>query len=506
MAGYLVTIVYSIVLLLLFVFAANSLYLSRLTIKYRGPDPNAPPLADYPLISVQIPLYNERYVAGRVIEAVSRLDWPQDRLEIQVLDDSTDDTLGIVASLVAHYRLRGFDIVHLHRTDRAGYKAGALAEGMKQAKGEFIAIFDADFLPPADFLLKTIPHFADPRVGFVQTRWGHLNAHYSLLTRLQSIAIDAHFTIEQFARQRAGFLMNFNGTAGVWRRQAIESAGGWRADTLTEDLDLSYRAQLAGWRGCYLRDLTTPAELPVTLSAFRRQQYRWARGSTECAIKLIPLLLREPLPLMVKFQGVMHLIGYWVQVLMGMVAFLYPLVLLSLRWQPGVTRLIHLSVLFTLAALTPTIYLIVGQREMKRPWVRQLPLILWLTVLGAGMMYHNAYAVFAGLFSREAAAFERTPKFGITGKNSQGWQQQSYHVRMKPGVLFELGMLVFNLNTVRMALDRQYLSIAFYAAIFALGMLFTLAITILQEAALIRMQWAPLRGLPPVEPRSEIGR
>src|SRR5258706_11786510 len=282
--------------------------------------PPDPPV--WPLVTVQLPLYNERYVAERLLEAAGALDYPADRLEIQVLDDSTDDTAAIVAETAQRLRARGVNVIHVRRTDRTGFKAGALASGLASARGEFVAIFDADFVPPPDFLRRTIPHFVDARVAVVQTRWGHLNRDFSLLTVAQSLGIDGHFGVEQAARCRGHLLLNFNGTAGVWRRTAIENAGGWAHDTLTEDLDLSYRAQLRHWRILYLPELVCPAELPVVISGFKSQQRRWAQGSIQTAVKLLPLVLSSELSLWTKYQAFVHLTYYMIHPLMLVVVLL----------------------------------------------------------------------------------------------------------------------------------------------------------------------------------------
>jgi cellulose synthase/poly-beta-1,6-N-acetylglucosamine synthase-like glycosyltransferase len=283
----------------------------------RPPDP-----ATWPRVTVQLPIFNERYVATRLIDAVCAFDYPRDRLEIQVLDDSTDDTTDRIARRVAHYRARGLDIHHLHRRRRTGYKAGALAAGCQQAQGELLAVFDADFVPPPEFLRETVPHFADPRLGVVQARWEHVNREYSLLTRAQAIFLDAHFLIEHVARNRAGHFFNFNGTAGIWRREAIVDAGGWHHDTLTEDLDLSYRAQLAGWRFLFLPEVTAPAELPVDVNAFKRQQFRWAKGSIQTARKLLGPVLRSDLPWSTKVEATIHLTNNAAYLLMVLLSLL----------------------------------------------------------------------------------------------------------------------------------------------------------------------------------------
>src|SRR5262245_41213917 len=324
------------------------------------------------MVTVQLPISTEHYVPERVIEAAARLDWPPDRLEIQVLDDSTDETSAVVDATVARIRLRGLAIEVLRRPARIGFKAGALAAGMASARGELIAYFDADFVPPADFLHRTVPHFADPGIAFVQTRWEHINRSYSPLTVLQSILLDGHFGIDQFARYRSGYFFNFNGTAGVWRRTAMESAGGWSHDTLSEDVDLSYRAYLASWQARYLRDVETPAELPVTMAAFRRQQDRWATGNFQCMRKLLPRIWRAPLPFSVKLQASVHLSGYAIHLSMFALMLVYPFILffafdLNPYWVP----LFVVLGLFGVAAATPGVHYAVAPHGLGRPCRRR---------------------------------------------------------------------------------------------------------------------------------------
>jgi cellulose synthase/poly-beta-1,6-N-acetylglucosamine synthase-like glycosyltransferase len=291
----LILVVYFFVLSILAIYGWHRYYLVYLYMKNKGKVPAAPPLltdGQLPRVTIQLPIFNEMYVADRLIAAVCEMDYPKHLLEIQVLDDSTDETTGIAEMAVRRHAARGFDIHYLHRVDRRGFKAGALEAGLAVAKGEFVAIFDADFIPSTDFLKRTLPHFAtDPKIGMVQARWGHINQDYSLLTKIQSILLDAHFVLEHGGRNRAGCFFNFNGTAGIWRRTAIETAGGWQHDTLTEDLDLSYRAQLAGWRFIFLADLVSPAEVPVEMNSFKSQQHRWAKGSIQTCMKLLPRIL-----------------------------------------------------------------------------------------------------------------------------------------------------------------------------------------------------------------------
>ncbi len=267
----------------------------------------APPPRTLPRVTVQLPLYNEMYVVDRLLESVTRIDYPRELLEIQVLDDSTDETVAIAREAVARYREAGFDIHYVHRSCRTGYKAGALDEGMKVATGEFILIFDADFVAPADILQKSLGHFDDPKVGMVQARWGHVNRDYSLLTQVQSILLDGHFILEHGGRNRAGRFFNFNGTAGIWRRSAIVDGGGWQHDTLTEDLDLSYRTQMRGWRFVFLQDVISEAEIPVEMNSFKSQQHRWAKGSIQTCKKLLPTILASDLSLPIKVEAAFHL-------------------------------------------------------------------------------------------------------------------------------------------------------------------------------------------------------
>jgi cellulose synthase/poly-beta-1,6-N-acetylglucosamine synthase-like glycosyltransferase len=474
-AATIVLALYILVLSLLFVYGLNIYYLSFVARRQRGEEPEASPLSDYPPVTVQLPIFNERYVARRLIDAVTALDWPADRLQIQVLDDSTDETVHIAAAAVARQRARGVDIIHIQRDSRTGYKAGALAHGLRRATGEFIAIFDADFLPAPDFLHQTIPHFANPRTGFVQTRWAHLNEGYSLLTHLQALAIDAHFMVEQYARYQNGFFMNFNGTGGVWRRETIEDAGGWSAATLTEDLDLSYRAQLKGWQAGYLRQNATPAELPVTLTSYRRQQYRWARGSFETTRRLVPMILKTPLQRRVKIQALLHLTGYGIHALMFLLALLYPVVVFLSVGRPQLVMLFGLAGLFNFTAIAPTTYFALAQAELGRRWWKRLPAILFLSVLGSGMMVNNMQAILHA-FTKKTAFFERTPKFGIIGKGHRRGST-GYRVKVSPLVLAEVGMLIFNLNTLRMAAQAGHTPIAVYSGIFAVGLSYVLGLT-----------------------------
>lgn len=368
--------------------------------------------ADLPLVTVQLPVFNERLVVDRLIDAVCALRYPRDRLEIQVLDDSTDETTSRIAGLVNAHRAQGIDIVHRHRTRRTGYKAGALAEGLALARGEWIAIFDADFVPAPDFLERTAPFFEDPQTGVVQCRWEHLDRDYNSLTRLQGLAIDGHFGVEQAARCWSGWFLNFNGTAGVWRRSAISEAGGWEGDTLTEDLDLSYRAQLKGWRIEYLLDTGVPAEIPADMTSFKSQQRRWAKGSIQTARKLLGRVMRSSLPRTVKLQAALHLTHYAIHPLMLTVALLSVPFHLTATTTHGVGALMAACLL--IGTCGPTALYVLSQRALGRPALRTLRSLPALMLVGTGIALSNSVAVLEALRGRPSE-FVRTPKRRIVG-------------------------------------------------------------------------------------------
>jgi len=479
-------LIYFAVIGLLFIYGINFFYLTFLAGRAQSNDPIPPMPVPLPRVTVQLPIYNELYVAERLIHAVARLDYPAELLEIQVLDDSSDETVEIVRAAVERWRANGVHIAQVRRADRQGFKAGALANGMQSARGEFIAIFDADFIPSPDFLKRTLPHLTNPRIAFVQTRWGHVNRDYSLLTRLQSLAIDAHFMIEQFARSHSDYWFNFNGTAGIWRRTAMEDAGGWTADTLTEDLDLSYRAFLRGWQAVFLRDVEVLAELPVTLSAYRRQQHRWGRGSLECAIKLLPRVWQSSAPWQKKLEATLHLTGYGIHLLMFVLMLLYPAIILMSARYPGLGLLFGIALICNATAFAPTIFFLVAQQQLNRIQWRELAPILFITMLGTGMMINTTRAALEIVF-RPRAAFERTPKFGIARKN-QNWRALHYQLRLDSIVYVEIVFALFNGWSGLLALQANNFAVAFYAFLFAAGMFFTSGATIAQTFAVQRQQ------------------
>lgn len=404
---------------------------------------------NYPKVTVQLPVYNELYVVERLIDAIASLDWPKDKLEIQVLDDSTDETVEVIAVKVAEWQTRGIDIQQVRRPERKGFKAGALEYGLTIAKGEFIPIFDADFVPEKDFLKKTIPHFdQDERIGVVQTRWGHINEDYSILTQLQAFGLNTHFFVEQNGRSQGQHFLNFNGTAGIWRKTCIADAGGWKADTLTEDLELSYRAQLKGWKIFYTPDVVAPAELPAAMSAIKSQQYRWTKGAAETSRKLLPQVLRAPLPLSTKFHATFHLLNSAVFICIVVTALLSVPVLfirnLSDSWQ----WLMNVSMIFLMGYVFLAIFYWHGFKEKREGFWKTLsefvPKMLMLLSVFLGLSIHNAMAVFEGLIGRKSP-FVRTPKFNITDKQGT-WKGNKYFAkRINPLTALEglLGIYFF---------------------------------------------------------------
>lgn len=403
-----VVIIYSIVLIGLALYGFNALYFSVMFFRQRQnfrQHAPTPPMTDFPAVTVQLPIFNERLVVERLIDAVAALDYPADKLSIQVLDDSTDETMALARARVAFHRGRGVTIDYVRRPVRTGFKAGALAYGLHTAPGEFIAIFDADFVPPRDLLRRVMPHFNRPEVGMVQTRWGHLNATENPFTRAQALALDGHFVVEQTVRSSQGLLMNFNGSGGVWRRATIDDAGGWQSDTIAEDLDLSYRAQLAGWQLKYLPHVVAPAEIPPLLTAFKRQQFRWAKGAIQALKKFAAQLLRAPLSPWQKVQAFLHLSGYLVHPLMLLLILLgLPVIVYT---NPGTLRLSALGV----AGFAPPVLFALSQWGAYRNWVERFAYFPFLVLFGAGIMLNNSWAVFEGFSGRNAREFLRTPKF-----------------------------------------------------------------------------------------------
>jgi len=452
---------YYVVLGILFVYGIHRLllvglyYRSRHRLTRLVPEPE-----EWPLVTVQLPLFNEMYVANRLIDAVCRFDYPPDRLEIQVLDDSTDETRQLVAHRVAHHRQRGIRIHHLHRADRRGFKAGALEAGFERAQGDLLAVFDADFVPEPDFLKRTVPSFADPQIGMVQARWEHINRRYSLLTRIQAIFLDGHFVIEHAARNDSGRFFNFNGTAGIWRRQAILDAGGWQHDTLTEDLDLSYRAQLAGWRFLFKTRVTAPAELPVDVNAFKLQQFRWAKGSVQTARKLLSTILHAPIPFRVKLEAAVHLTNNTAYLLMLVLSLLvFPAMFLRRGTDPWILLYLDLP-LFIGATGSVVLFYVLSQKAVNPDWRREIRLIPSLMGLGIGLSVNNSRAVLSGLF-RQGGEFERTPKYRIEATDDN-WRDKHYRVAGNLSVEIERALAVYSVGCFVLAWQLEmWLSLPF---------------------------------------------
>jgi cellulose synthase/poly-beta-1,6-N-acetylglucosamine synthase-like glycosyltransferase len=419
------TVCYSIVLLGLSLYGLHRYVIVYLFFKYRNRAPK--PLSSFeqlPRVTVQLPVYNEKYVVERLLNAVAALDYPRELLQVQMLDDTTDETTSIAAERIEVLRREGLDIELLHRTDRTGFKAGALACGMERCKGEFILILDADFVPAKDMLLRTVHYFTDPNVGMIQTRWGHLNRTYSLLTRVQAMFLDGHLLLEQTARSRSGRFFNFNGTAGLWRKSCIENSGGWQHDTLTEDLDLSYRAQLNGWRFVFLADLVTPAELPVDMNGFKSQQHRWTKGSIQTCSKLLPSVWRAKLPLLIKLEATAHLTSNFAYLLLFFLCLLLHPSVGGMGHGSWRTMLLDIAIFFSASAPAAVFY-ICCQRELHpRTWLREIILLPALIGLGIGLAVNNARAVLEAMLGHQSE-FTRTAKYGIE-RNTQSWKQLQY--------------------------------------------------------------------------------
>ncbi len=450
--AYIIIGIYTLSLLLIFMYSLAQLnllvnYLGQRRNQKEAPKFNLMDPREIPLVTVQLPIYNEQYVIERLLANIALLEYPKSKLEIQVLDDSTDDSVQETAERIAALAKTGLDIQHICRSNREGFKAGALKEGLKIAKGEFIAIFDADFLPDADWLKKTVPYFKDAEIGVVQTRWGHINRDYSTLTRIQAFALDAHFTLEQVGRNAKGHFINFNGTAGIWRKECILDAGNWEGDTLTEDLDLSYRAQLKNWKFKYLENVETPAELPVVISAARSQQFRWNKGGAENFRKTVwSVLQAKNIPFKTKFHGVMHLLNSSMFLCVFLVAIL-SIPMLYIKNSFG-----HLALVFELTSffIVSTIILFVCywftyksiQGSGLDNFVSYIKLFFTFFSVALGFSLHNSVAVLEGHMGKRSE-FVRTPKFNINSLKDS-WKGNKYLVKkISPNTILEFGLMLY---------------------------------------------------------------
>ena len=462
------TISYFVVLFGLSLFGLHRYVIVYLFLKNRRRAPE--PLGTFeqlPKVTVQLPIFNELYVVERLLKSVAALDYPRELLEVQVLDDSTDETVEIAAKSIAILKAAGLDIVHIHRSDRTGYKAGALENGLTTCKGEYVLILDADFVPTPDMLRKTIHHFTDPKVGMIQTRWGHLNRTYSLLTRVQAMFLDGHLLLEQTARSRSGRFFNFNGTAGLWRRTCIADSGGWQHDTLTEDLDLSYRAQLKGWRFVFLPDLVTPAELPVDMNGFKSQQHRWTKGSIQTCIKLLPAVWKADLPLLVKLEGTAHLTANYAYLLLFFLC-----ILMHPNSDGGpysFWRMMLVDVpIYLSASLPAAVFYICAQRELyPKSWLKEILLLPMVLALGVGLAINNARAVLEALLGHQSE-FTRTPKYGIE-RRTQSWKKARYLPIKSILPLVELAFAIYFTYLLSYAFIHQNWLNVIFLSLFQIG-------------------------------------
>lgn len=430
------------------------------------PDEELP--KDLPIVTIQLPMYNELYVIERLIRSVCNMKYPKEKLEIQVLDDSTDESAVLAQKLVKEYQEKGFDIQYIHREDRSGFKAGALKYGLEFCKGEFVAIFDADFIPNENFLIKTIPHFKNPNVGMVQTRWEHINEDYSFLTKTQALALDGHFVLEQQVRNKAGFFINFNGTAGIWRKKTIFDAGNWQADTLTEDLDLSYRAQLKGWKFIYLNNVTSPAELPADINALKTQQFRWTKGAVETAKKILPMVFKAKLSLKLKLESFIHLTSNIVFPFIIIVALLnVPLVIIKNN-VAGFDKFYTLMSVFVLASVSTFLFYMYAQKAINLDWRKRLLLFPIFLAGSMGLAVNNTKAVFEALINKKTG-FSRTPKYKIVNMQDD-WKKNKYVQHKLSGTcIFELFLALYYVVGIGISLYYTEIAAIPFQLLFLLG-------------------------------------
>ena len=498
--------VYTFSLVVVCVYGFHRYALVFLYYRHRRKKPSlAGKFSELPNVTVQLPMYNEKFVAQRVIEYTCRIDWPRDKLQIQVLDDSVDETVEVALAAVEEARRQGVDIEYIHRDNRHGYKAGALENGLKTATGEFVTIFDADFLPDPRILNESIHYFTDPEVCAVQTRWEHINRTDSLLTQTQAIFLDGHFAIEHVARNRSGRFMSFNGTAGTWRKSAIADSGGWQHDTLTEDMDLSYRAQLRGWKFVFLPDLTAPAELPPEMNAFKAQQFRWTKGGAQTALKILPKILLSKAPLKAKVEAFFHLTCFSVHVLvLLLVSLLYPAMVLRAMPSandPAWRAMIDLGV-FTMATVSGSVFYVASQYELFRDWRTVLKYLPFLMALGVGVSLSNTKAVLEALFGK-TSEFVRTPKYGAGlaqygDCDTMGGPAGKRKRRILPYVELGFGVYMVACAALSMLNVRSAMAAPFML-IFAVGFFYVGILTLVGRPAKAK---APLPAAEPVEAES----
>jgi cellulose synthase/poly-beta-1,6-N-acetylglucosamine synthase-like glycosyltransferase len=493
---------YFTILIILSFYGLHRYHLVYLYLKHRhqAPKPRER-FEQFPKVTIQLPIYNERYVVERLLEAATRIDYPRELLQIQVLDDSTDDTRFVCSRLVSEYARAGHPISYYHRAHRHGFKAGALAEGMKSASGEFIAIFDADFVPLPTIIHQMVHHFTDPRVAVVQGRWTWINRHYSNLSEVEAILLDGHFVIEHGGRNFSGRFFNFNGTAGMWRRSAIEDAGGWQHDTLTEDTDLSYRAQLRGWKFVYDPSIECPSELPVEMNSFKTQQARWAKGLIQVAKKLLPIIWRSEQPLYIKLEATFHLtanLAYPLMVLFSLI--LLPAMIV--RFYQGWFQMLYLDLpLFLASTCSVSTFYLVAQRELyPREWWSRLKYLPFLMATGIGLAIGNAKAVIEALWGR-GSEFVRTPKYRVEARE-ESWEQKKY-VRRRAGWLpaIELTLAAYFLLTTAYSFSIENYLTSPFLMLFFMGYSYMGTMSLFQTS--LRRLWNALPALSRPRPVSQ---
>jgi len=472
---------YFAVMIVLALYGVHRYTMCYLYFRYRKnyrPDPPRH-FEELPMVTVQLPIFNEQFVIDRLIEAVCAMDYPREKLDIQVLDDSTDETQQVAADIVGRYAALGHPIAYIHRTNRHGYKAGALDAGLKVAKGEYVAIFDADFVPPPDWLMKVIHHFAEPEIGMVQTRWTHMNRDYSMLTQIEAILLDGHFVLEHGARVRSGDYFNFNGTAGMWRIQAIVDGGGWQHDTLTEDTDLSYRSQLAGWKFKYLPEVECPSELPIEMTAFKTQQARWAKGLIQTSIKVLPMMFKSNVPRRIKVEAVYHLtanLSYPLMIVMS--AALLPAMIC--RFYQGWFQMLLIDVpLFTASTFSIAVFYVMSQRELfPKTWWKTFFYLPFLMALGIGLTVTNTKAVMEALFGIKSA-FVRTPKYRVAKKGEKS-QAAKYRKRLVLAPWIEILLGFYFLGAILYTFSNHNYFTAPFLILFVIGYWYTGLMSLLQ--------------------------
>lgn len=478
-----IIVLYLVALTILGIYGAHRSHLLMLYLKHRKNTPE--PLRKFdegelPTVTIQLPMFNEMYVVDRLLDGITAIDYPKEKVQIQVLDDSTDETVQIAKAKVDELLEKGWDVEYRHRVDRTGFKAGALEEGLETAKGELIMVFDADFVPTPGVLRKLVDHFTDPKVGMVQARWGHINKDYSVLTQCQSMMLDGHFVIEHIARNRSGRFFNFNGTAGVWRKETIIDAGGWEHDTVTEDMDLSFRAQMKGWRFVYVPEAIAPAELPCEMNSFKTQQFRWAKGSAQTTKKLLWTVLRTPMPFKVKLELVMHLTNNFAYLFLVVLAALQlPNMLIRRGMDHPELLLLDVPLFAATCGSICVFYLVTHRALYDNLWdaIKRLPLMM---ALGIGLSINNARAVLEGLFGKDLE-FVRTPKHGVHGEDkSAEWKRKKYKAKFPIHSLLELAFgLYFVVTIVLAVITGSWISIPFLV-LFMVGFLYVGSLSLYQ--------------------------